>query len=255
MNQEFAIVARPHIAGKSQDPYLVHRLEYHAYHNSYNFWEEIAKNRGTANSGGDSMRGELKEKRKSNITIAVDDTILNEVKKDAKNHGVSVNAEVNNILHKHTVFYRHVNEQDGIILPHAVFAEIVNLIDEDKLMHLPYEKGGGDYIMAIFAHNNISYTIDNLIKYLFESIALWAGTYKTFRYRKDGSGEIDLLFEHEYGIKWSKTVGYSFSRLIQSATGCTAIFKASANTVTVKVNCPSGIVSVEQTKKGKKAVD
>ncbi|MDE1827084.1 MAG: hypothetical protein KGH83_05785 [Thaumarchaeota archaeon] len=184
------------------------------------------------------MRGNPKEKFKSNITISAGDNIFNEIKKDAKSHGLSINAEVNNILQRHVVFYRHVNEQDGIILPHAVFAEIVKIIAEDKLMRLPMKKGGGDYITAIFAHNNIPFTMDNLIKYLFESIALWAGTYKTFRYRKDGSGKTELVFEHRYGIKWSKVIGYTFSKFIQNTTGCSAAFKALSKTVMIKVDCP-----------------
>lgn len=183
------------------------------------------------------MRGEPKEKRKSNITISVDDNIFDEIKKEAKTHGLSANAEINNILQRHTLFYRHVTEQDGIILPHAVFTEIVNLIDEDKLMRLPYEKGAGDYATAIFAHNNIPLTIDNLVRYVFEGISLWAGTYKTFRYRKDDSGKTELVFEHKYGIKWSKAVGYTFSRFIQNI-GCSATFKALSTTVVIKVDCP-----------------
>ena len=184
------------------------------------------------------MRGEPKEKRKSNVTVSVDDNIFDEIKKDAKSHGLSVNAEVNNVLQRHIVFYRHVNEQDGIILPHAVFAEMVNLIDEDKLMRLPYETGAGDYVTAIFAHNNIPFTIDNLVEYGFEGIALWAGTYKTIRYRKDDSGIKELVFEHKYGIKWSKAIGYAFSRFIQNITGCSTTFKALSTTVIIKVDCP-----------------
>ncbi len=182
------------------------------------------------------MRGEPKTNHKSNITISVDNSIFDEIKKDAQNNGLSINAHLSDILQQHIVFYRHVREQGGVILPQKVCAEMINLIDEDKLRHL-IDESGGDDVASIFEQNGISFTIDNLIKYLFERISLWAGAYSVFRYHKEGSN-IELVFEHKLGIKWSKTLGYVFSRFIHKTTGCTAIFKASFTTITIKVNCP-----------------
>jgi hypothetical protein len=71
----------------------------------------------------------------------------------------------------------------------------------------------GDDIMSIFEQNGIP-TIDNLIKYCFERISLWAGAYNVFRYHTEGSGKIELVFEHKFGIKWSRILGSGFSKLI-----------------------------------------
>lgn len=183
------------------------------------------------------MRGELKTNHKSNITISVGDKVFEEIKKDAEGRGLSINAHVNDILQRHTVFYRHVSEQGGVIIPQKFYAEVVNLIDEDKLMYLLDEMGGKEVITSIFAHNGIPFTIDNLVKYCFESISLWAGTYSSFRYRRDESNKTELVFEHKFGIKWSKAIGYAFSRFIQNTTGCSATFKALPTTTIVKVDC------------------
>lgn len=165
------------------------------------------------------MRGDLKEKSRSNVTISVDKNILEEIKSDAQGMGLSINAYLNEALQRYIVFYRHVKKQGGVILPRGFFINLLDLAEEERISKIFEREGGFDVIISILAQNNIPITLDNLIKFVFEGIASWAGGYDKFSYQKDKDEKTRLVFEHGFGTKWSKALGSETSKLINQHTG------------------------------------
>lgn len=182
------------------------------------------------------MRGDLKEKNKANITISVDKKIFEEIKADSQGMGLSINAYLNEALQRYTVFYRHVIKQGGVILPRGFFIGLLNLIREEQLNNILEKEAGYDVIVSILAQNAIPITLDNLIKYVFEGIAFWAGGYNKFSHRKNKEGKTEMFFEHGFGMKWSKAHGSETTKLIKRNTGLNATYKVSPTMITVTVD-------------------
>lgn len=181
------------------------------------------------------MRGDLKSNDKSNITISTDSKIFEEIKKDAEIQGISLNAKINAILTKYIAFYRYVEESEGVIFPHNFLKEITKLTDEDKLIKVLYETGGMETVPAILAHNNIPITLDSLIKNLFEGISLWAGAYSKCRNYTDKQGCRCIVFEHDFGVKYSRVLGQVLANFITNTIGYHVSVKALPITIILRI--------------------
>lgn len=171
---------------------------------------------------------------KSAITFSVDPNLLIKIKREAELQGISTNAKIGMILAKYVGLYRHASEHDSIFIPETIFAAMVDMMDEEKTLEL-MKKNNIDLIPSVFLHNNIPFTIENLIKHCFLGIGLWAGLYTGFKYYTDGNGSLNLVFTHDFGIKWSRIIGKGFSHLIENIPELRANFKALPSTVTIQV--------------------
>ncbi|MDE1767349.1 MAG: hypothetical protein KGI27_13915, partial [Thaumarchaeota archaeon] len=82
------------------------------------------------------MKGDLKLNNKSNVTLSIDAAIFDEIKKDSENQTISVNAKINTILAKHVLFYKHLEDQEGVSIPRKYFEAFIELLDENKHIEL-----------------------------------------------------------------------------------------------------------------------
>jgi hypothetical protein len=151
--------------------------------------------------------------KKPNVTIITDGKTLDEIKIWAQSRGLSMNALINDILTKNTFFFKYVDEHECMIIPSTIYKNMIEILPEKTLTDLVY-RTSHEMIQSIFAHNNISYTLDNVIKFYFESIGMWSGLYNTFKHYDD-IGVIHLIFEHKYDMKWSKVIFYVISDLME----------------------------------------
>ncbi len=182
------------------------------------------------------MRGNLKSHNRSNITISTDSEIFDAIRKDCQSKGITLNAQINQILKKHILFYRLVEEKRGVILPHQFMAGLVDMCNENQFINLLDEAGGNKTVPTHFAHNGIPYTMENLIKYFFEGISLWAGAYNKFRYRGDVNNNLSLIMEHDFGIKYSRMLGEVISRFINRTLHIATNFEALPTTIIIHVD-------------------
>jgi len=150
---------------------------------------------------------------KTNLTLSIDNHILNEIKKDSERQGISINAKVNAIMSKYVSFYRLVEELECCTVPSKLWGQMVDYVEEEKLFNLFNNEEIGA-IYSIFLNNNVPMTLDNFIKYCFEEICLWSGMYSSFRVFRE-NGTITLIFEHKYGPKWSELLSSTFTNLIR----------------------------------------
>ncbi|MDE1832746.1 MAG: hypothetical protein KGI02_10340 [Thaumarchaeota archaeon] len=181
------------------------------------------------------MKGDLKLNNKSNVTLSIDAAIFDEIKKYAEDQGHSVNALLNTVLTKYVLLYGPAESQEGMLVPHKFFSGLLKYIPDDDLLKLIREDGF-EAIRAVFVQGGIALTMDNMITYLFERIALWAGTYYKFRSYPADDGWLCLAFEHSYGIKWSKALGESLSIIIKETLNHDTEHKITASTVLIRVN-------------------
>ena len=184
---------------------------------------------------GLGARGELKKKSKSSITISLDSKILEEIRTDSKGSGLSINAYLNDALQRYTIFYRHVIQNGGIILPRGFFINLLELTKDDVLEKIFEREAGYDVIVSILAQNNIPINLENMIKYAFEGIVFWAGSYNKFSHRQIQNEKTELVFEHRFGIKWSKAFGSETAKFIKQYTGLNTTYKTSPTMAIVAV--------------------
>ena len=166
--------------------------------------------------------------KKANLTLAVDASIVEELRKDAGLFGISLNAKVNTILSKHMTFYRHTEKQECSIIPSVVWGAIVEAVEEEKLGQILEQEISSLY--TILLHNNTPMTLQSCIKCCFEGICMWSGMYCSVRTFEEKSRTI-IVFEHKYGIKWSKALGEAFVKLISMMHPRPAKFEAYSNTL------------------------
>lgn len=171
--------------------------------------------------------------KKPNITIITDTKMLNEIKSWAQTKGLSMNALINEILTKNTYFYKYVDEHDCMIIPSTIYKNMIGVLPEKTLTDL-VDRTAHEMVQSIFAHNNISYTMDNMIKFYFDSVGSWSGLYDTFKHYTD-MGVTNLIFEHKYDIKWSKVISYVMSDIIEKMLDMSSKQKILPNTIILQV--------------------
>ena len=166
-----------------------------------------------------------------NLTLSIDQNVIDEIKRDSERQGLSVNAKVNTIMTKYVSFYRLIEEQECSIIPSKLWGQMVDAIEEEKLLNLLNGEGVGA-IYSIFLNNNIPMTLDNFIKYCFQEICLWSGMYSSFRVFNE-SGQVTLVFEHKYGPKWSRLISNTFTMMIRTMLNRKAESQVLPNTVKI----------------------
>lgn len=174
--------------------------------------------------------------KKTNVTLAVDSQIVDELKKDADLFGISLNTKIGSILSKHVTFYRHTERQECSVVPSTVWGTIVEIVEEEKLAKILEQETSSLY--TILLHNKTPMTLQSCIKYCFEGICLWSGMYCSIRTFEEES-QITLIFEHKFGLKWSKALGEAFVRLVAMMHPRPAAFEAYSNTL--KIVVPAGL--------------
>jgi hypothetical protein len=110
----------------------------------------------------------------------------------------------------------------------------VDKIDENDLLE-DFKINSIDLILTIFIEQNISITLQNLIKFCFESIGMHAGFWHSFSHYTDQEGHECLLFRHNYWIKWSKVLSKGILHLLNVQFGFHAETTLFSSRVMIKI--------------------
>lgn len=179
------------------------------------------------------MKNKPKSNNKANLTLSIDNSLLEGIKNEAEQSGTSINSRVNAILTKYVKFYKTAEDLESSIIPAKIWLLMLDLMDENKLKNVLNNEGVGT-IYSIFLNNNVSMTLDNFVKYCCQEICLWSGMYSSFRIFRE-HGYITLVFEHKFGIKWSRVLGETFSNFIRIMLNRPAEFEILPSTVRIKI--------------------
>ncbi len=163
-------------------------------------------------------KSKTRASKKTTITFAIDNEILQIIREDAKNEGTSLNAMLNNILFKFIWLYRIAEKEGAAVIASKTLSFIIDNIEEDKwLEHYRYVIL--DLLPSLLLENNFKMTLSNTILFLFGKLLLYSGPYSGFSYYFDGRGSLNLVFRHQLGIKWSRVISVVYAEFIEKYLG------------------------------------
>jgi hypothetical protein len=152
--------------------------------------------------------------RKSNITLAISTEVLNALKNIAEGEGLSINSKINSILWKYVSFYKYIEQDSSLIIPSRSVNFLIENIDEQKWVQ-EYSDTLEEIVPFFFLELKAEQTVENTLKLVFDRLLAYGGSYKGYSCHVDNDGYLNLVFRHEYGIKWSRILSTVYTRFIQ----------------------------------------
>lgn len=156
-----------------------------------------------------------KRNKKSNVTLAIDAEIQNMLKNIADGEGLSINSKVNSILWKYISFYKYIEQDNSLVIPSRSVNFFIENIDEEKWIQ-EYSDMLEETVPFFILELKSAQTLDNTLKVVFDRLLAYGGSYKGFSCHADKDGSMNLVFRHDYGIKWSRILSAVYTRFIQN---------------------------------------
>jgi hypothetical protein len=181
-----------------------------------------------------NTKGSLPIDRKSNLTLSVPESIVNQLRIDCESENTSINQKVNSIMMRWLFCYRAIGLSGGIVIHPQTWMDIIEKMDEESLVESLEHTAR--ISPAILSQNDIALTMENLIQNVFYKTAMYAGNYSHFHHYLDDSDNMCLVFEHSYGLKWSRILGKSITRFINNQFGLTTDLQTSARNIKIVVH-------------------
>jgi hypothetical protein len=146
--------------------------------------------------------------------LAIDSEVQNIVKNMAEGEGLSINSKINSILWKYVTFYKYVEQDGSLIVPSRSVHFFIENIDEEKWIE-EYSNMLDEIVPFFFLELKTTHTLENTLKVVFDRLLAYGGSYKGYSCHMDKDGNMNLVFQHEYGIKWSRILNAVYTRFIQ----------------------------------------
>jgi len=172
--------------------------------------------------------------RKASITLSIDEFIIDSLRKDAKSKGLSLNARINEVLSKYINCYKRAEEFESCIVTSRTFSVFLEMLDEDRTVDIMKTEGTDSFI-SYLQHNNIPQTPESVIALAFENIAINTGVCTKCTQYTDQEGFRTIVFDHKYGIKWSRIVSKVFSSLLEKTCNIHTSVNLLPNTFSMKI--------------------
>lgn len=134
------------------------------------------------------------------ITLRLEKKLLDDLKRQAEEHDLPINALINKILIKNTFNETRLNVLPSISISHEMFKKIINEIDDESLKKIT--SVGQLVTKKYFSLINEDYTIENIVDDYFVVLAKYCGWYQFHFEKKDTSYR--LIFESDLGVNWTK---------------------------------------------------
>lgn len=166
------------------------------------------------------------------ITLALDSQIVDVIKREAVSEGRSLNAKVNEILSRHAIFYKHALLQESVFIPREIYAQILEIVDEEKNLEL-LMRALKEVMPSVYSHNNVRLSTDDLVQFL-GTFTPMTGMISSFRYYHDDES-LRLVFEHKYGPKWSRILATALTSMIRAFVSSEPEVKVMPYTIVVGI--------------------
>src|SRR4029077_3308583 len=145
------------------------------------------------------------------ITLRLPNNVLNILKKEADKKDLPLNALVTKMLTKIVSFDMQLDAMPTIIMSHALFAKMIDKIDEPSMEEITKE--GPNIIKNLFTILGFRYELDNVINNHLVILGKYCRWYKL-------SPEITrsnyrLVFEIQLGSKWAKFVASYVKNILE----------------------------------------
>ncbi|MDQ3967425.1 MAG: hypothetical protein M3275_03410, partial [Thermoproteota archaeon] len=155
-----------------------------------------------------------KNGKKSNITLAIDTEIVNMLKNVAEGEALSINSKINSILWKYIIFYKYVEQDGALIIPSRSVNFFIESIGEEKWVQ-EYSNMLKEIVPFFFLELKTPQTLENTLKLVFDRLLVYGGSYKGYSCHVDNDGYTNLVFRHEYGLKWSRILSTVYTQFIE----------------------------------------
>src|SRR5919199_3697064 len=155
-----------------------------------------------------------KNGKKSNVTLAIDTEVQNVLKNIAEGEGLSINSKINSILWKYVSFYKYVEQDGSLIIPSRSINFFIENIDEGKWIQ-EYSDMLEEIVPFFFLELKAEHTLENTLNVVFDRLLAYGGSYKGYSCHVDNDGYLNLVFRHEYGIKWSRILSKVYTQFIE----------------------------------------
>jgi hypothetical protein len=152
--------------------------------------------------------------KKSNITLAIEEEVVNKIKDTAESEGLSINSKINSVLWKYLSFYKYVEQDGSLIIPSRSVNFFIENIDEEKWVQ-EYCHTLDEIIPFFFLELKIVQRLEDILKFVFDRLLVYGGSYKGYSCHVDNDGCLNLVFRHEYGIKWSRILSKVYTQFIE----------------------------------------
>lgn len=156
----------------------------------------------------------IDKRKKETITLSLDTKIIEQIRRDARENGKSINSAINDILARYILLYRDAEEQRSIIVPNESFRFFLENIDEHKMIE-HFTEFILTHVKSIYVTQNIPITLENVLKYTFRHLAQHGGSFHEFTHHVDEEGRLCLIFIHKYGLRWSRILSQVFSKYLE----------------------------------------
>jgi hypothetical protein len=162
-----------------------------------------------------SQHNERKQSRKTTVNLFLESDILDEIRKEAKQRGISLNSRINSILTKYVQFYKRAEEvDDTYVIPKKYFQfAIDNINEEDNISQVT--EMHRLWVPAFLNDLNIPFTLENFVKYAAMQVGINSRTIDNVTYHRDEEGNHILAFTHRFGLKWSRVLSSGLVTFIE----------------------------------------
>jgi hypothetical protein len=172
--------------------------------------------------------------KKETITLALDKNILDDIRKSAKDDGLSVNALMNSILSKWVNFFKYQLEYSVITLSSQNFESLLEKTDEEVFVR-EFSRNALGIVRATLIARNIPLTVDNLIEYEYKTFGVLGGAFQSVTSYKDPEGHTCIVFKQRYGEKWSRVIARVFGEQLETLFKCHVDSSISPNAIILKI--------------------
>ncbi len=165
------------------------------------------------------------------ISIRVSSSLGNELEREVRRQGTTVNAFVNRVLKRYLAFDRMADYDHSVTIERGFFEKIIEKASNEDLVEIARSLGP-KVVKRDFAFFNIAPSLDNLITKYFEPVGAFSD-----RFDLNISGEapdLKLVLTHDYGRKWSEFLGEYCDKLIESVIGVRPLIKIEDDLVTIE---------------------
>ena len=166
-------------------------------------------------SHNDKKISSSKKSKKSNIILSIDTEIGHVLQNIAEGEGLSMNSKINSILWKNISFYKYIEQDGSMIIPSRLVNFFIENISEEKWIQ-EYSDTLEEIVPFFFLELKTPQTLQNTLKVVFDRLLAYGGSYKGYSCHEDNDGYLNLIFRHEYGIKWSRILSTVYTRFIQN---------------------------------------
>ena len=181
---------------------------------------------------------EIKQKPKKNkqkkesITLSFDKFVLDDIRRDAVDAGVSVNNKINEILKDYVLYQKMIIREHPLITFPFLFNNLLKYLSEEAIVET-FQMAVGETPSYLTAMLDAGGTPIDTLRCLFK-FGLRIGLYEHFTF-VEKVGYSSLVFSHRYGIKWSKGISISFTNLIEKALNVHPTSECSAEKVIMRI--------------------